>query len=55
MTRGVRVSDATFRDARAELGSDQRMVELVAVIASYNMVSRFLVALGVDIEDQDRA
>jgi alkylhydroperoxidase family enzyme len=47
MTRDVTVSDQIFGAARAALGSDQRLVELVGVIATYNMVSRFLVALGV--------
>jgi alkylhydroperoxidase family enzyme len=50
MTRDVAVSDQTFAAARAALGSDQLMVELVGVIATYNMVSRFLVALGVHSE-----
>lgn len=43
MTRDVRVSDETFETCRRHLG-EQRLVELVAVIAAYNMVSRFLVA-----------
>jgi alkylhydroperoxidase family enzyme len=47
MTRYVKVPLDTFREARAALGTDQAMVELVAVIATYNMVSRFLVALDV--------
>ena len=47
MTRDVTVSDATFHLARRELGSDQAVVEMVGVVATYNMVSRFLVALGV--------
>lgn len=50
MTRGVQVSDATFAAVHAALGSDQETVELVGVIATYNMVSRFLVALGVEPE-----
>ena len=49
MTRTVKVSDATFEAARARL-SDKHCVELVGVIATYNMVSRFLVALGVEPE-----
>lgn len=49
MTRNVQVSDATFAQVRACL-SEQQTVELVAVIAAYNMVSRFLVALGVEPE-----
>lgn len=53
MTRGVRVSDSTFVAARNALPDDQSMVELVGVIAAYNMVSRFLVALGVEPEQPD--
>ena len=49
MTRQVRVADATFAAVRTVLG-EQATVELVAVIAAYNMVSRFLVALGVEPE-----
>ncbi|MDB5820679.1 MAG: carboxymuconolactone decarboxylase [Rhizobacter sp.] len=45
MTRTVRVSDATFAEARLQLGDDRQLVELIGVIAAYNMVSRFLVAL----------
>jgi alkylhydroperoxidase family enzyme len=44
MTEHVKVSDATFAAARKALGSDKLLVELVGVVASYNMVSRFLVA-----------
>ena len=50
MTRHVRVSDATFEGVRAALGDERQVVELVGVIATYNMVSRFLVALDVDLE-----
>ena len=49
MTRHVAVDDATFDAAHAALG-DRGMVELVGVIATYNMVSRFLVALGIEPE-----
>lgn len=45
MTRDVKVADASFAAARTQLGNDTHLVELIAVIASYNMVSRFLVAL----------
>ena len=48
MTRDVQVDDATFAGARAVLGSDQTMFELVAVIASYNMVARILVAMKLE-------
>lgn len=46
MTRNVAVGDATFAAVRSALG-DRGTVELVAVIATYNMVSRFLVALEI--------
>lgn len=48
MTRNVKVSDATFARARQHLGGVQSLVELIATIATYNMVSRFLVALEVE-------
>ncbi len=47
MTRGVEVRDATLERARAAFG-DRQLTELIGTIATYNMVSRFLVALGVD-------
>jgi alkylhydroperoxidase family enzyme len=47
MTRDVEVSDAAFEAARAVLGHDQELVEFVGVVAAYNMVARFLVALKV--------
>ncbi|MBC7413827.1 MAG: carboxymuconolactone decarboxylase family protein [Herminiimonas sp.] len=50
MTAHVQVSDETFAEVRATLPSNQHVVELVGVIATYNMVSRFLVALGVEPE-----
>jgi len=48
MTRSVKVSDQTFVTARLAMGSDQAMVEMVGVIAGYNLVSRFLVALEIE-------
>jgi AhpD family alkylhydroperoxidase len=50
MTRNVRVSDATFASVQSALSDTRQVVELVGVIATYNMVSRFLVALQVDLE-----
>jgi alkylhydroperoxidase family enzyme len=50
MTRNVNVSTATMAAVRAALGNDRQVVEIVAVVATYNMVSRFLVALGVEPE-----
>jgi len=51
-TRQVAVDDAVFAAARAALGDDGQLFELVAVVASYNMVSRILVAFGVVPEGQ---
>lgn len=48
MTRRVKVTDTIFAAVRAALGADQPVVELVGVIATYNMVSRFLVALEIE-------
>ena len=53
MTRRVRVSEAHFAAVRALL-SPKQVVELVGVVATYNMVSRFLVALDVGIEDRSQ-
>jgi AhpD family alkylhydroperoxidase len=54
MTRDVQVPAATF-DALREWFSEREIVELTATIAAYNMVSRFLEALGVDAEPGDAA
>jgi alkylhydroperoxidase family enzyme len=46
MTRDVQVREATFQRAKEALGgSTQAITEMVGVIATYNMVSRFLVAM----------
>ena len=50
MTRNVEVSATTMAAVRTTLPDDRHVVEIVAVIATYNMVSRFLVALGVEPE-----
>lgn len=50
MTRHVHVTDTTFAAVQEALPDHQSIVELVGVIASYNMVSRFLVALGIEPE-----
>ena len=50
MTRNVQVSDATFAALQAVLPVPQQQVELVGVVAAYNMVSRFLEALQVQAE-----
>ncbi|MGF7189447.1 alkylhydroperoxidase family enzyme [Robbsia andropogonis] len=46
MTRDVDVSDAVMARVSARFNA-QEVVELVATIAAYNMVSRFLVALAI--------
>jgi len=43
LTRDVRIEQALFEQCREHFG-DEHLVELVATIAAYNMVSRFLVA-----------
>jgi alkylhydroperoxidase family enzyme len=50
MTRNVSVRRATLEAARTALPIDRHLVEIVGVIAAYNMVSRFLVALDVEPE-----
>jgi alkylhydroperoxidase family enzyme len=52
-TRHIKVQPATREAARAALGSDRELVAFIAVIGAYNMVSRFLVATGVTLEDDD--
>ena len=52
MTRNIVVRDETFAAAAKALGNTQALVELVATIAAYNMVSRFLVAFDVQPEDR---
>jgi alkylhydroperoxidase family enzyme len=50
-TLTVTVAKATFEAARAVLPDDRQLFEFVMVVASYNMVSRILVALEVRPED----
>ena len=47
MTRDIEVPDALFERVREHFDAEQ-LVELVATIAAYNMVSRFLVALRIE-------
>ena len=49
MTREIAVTPATMKRVRAVL-PDAQVVELVGTIAGYNMVSRFVVATGVELE-----
>jgi AhpD family alkylhydroperoxidase len=54
MTRDVQVPEPVLAAVRAVLG-DQQTVELVATIAAYNMVSRFLEALHIHSDDHRNA
>jgi alkylhydroperoxidase family enzyme len=49
MTREIQVSRATH-EALKSWFNDQERVELIGVVAAYNMVSRFLVATGIEVE-----
>jgi len=46
MTRSIEVDPALMKRLQGSLGN-AHLVELVGVIATYNMVSRFLVALQI--------
>jgi alkylhydroperoxidase family enzyme len=50
MTLDVKVEDALFAQLRDRFDTTE-LVELTSAIATYNMVARFLVALGVTPED----
>ena len=50
MTRDVKVEDALFAQLQARFDTTE-LVEITAAIATYNMVARFLVALGVSPEE----
>jgi alkylhydroperoxidase family enzyme len=49
MTKNIVVTPATMKRIRALLPDDQ-VVELIGTISGYNMVSRFVVATGLDVE-----
>jgi alkylhydroperoxidase family enzyme len=49
MTKDVQPKQATIDKVRSLLG-DQQTVELIGTIAGYNMVSRFLLATGLEAE-----
>lgn len=51
MTRDIRVPDAVFDAVRSQM-SEREVVELVATVAAYNMVSRFLEAMQIHSHDQ---
>ena len=54
MTRNIKVDPGLMKRLQTTLGSADT-VELVTVIAAYNMVSRFLIALDVNPEDHPPA
>jgi len=54
MTRNIKVEPALMKRLQIALGNTDA-VELVTVIAAYNMVSRFLIALDVHPEDHPPA
>ena len=51
MTRNVEVTNEALVQARATMQSERELVELIGVIATYNMVSRLVVAFGLGNED----
>jgi len=50
MTRAIKVDDQTWLRVQSSLPDPQAQVEIVAIIATYNMVSRFLVACQIEPE-----
>jgi alkylhydroperoxidase family enzyme len=50
MTRDVHIDDAMFADMKARFDTTE-LVEITAAVATYNMVARFLVALGISPEE----
>jgi len=50
MTLQIRVNENLKKQLVGLIGT-QQIVELAAVVASYNMISRFLVALNITEED----
>lgn len=50
MTQSVQVSETTMAIVKDVLQNDQHLVELIGIVATYNMVSRYLVALGIEPE-----
>jgi alkylhydroperoxidase family enzyme len=49
MTKNIDVSPATLKRVRGAL-NDQQVIELIGTISGYNMVSRFAVATGLEVE-----
>jgi alkylhydroperoxidase family enzyme len=53
ITRGNTAPADLLSETRGALGSDQLVVELVGLIATYNMVSRFITALDIRPEEPE--
>jgi alkylhydroperoxidase family enzyme len=53
MTRFIRVSDSTMEALKTALENDRQVMELIGIVATYNMVSRYLVALGIELEGEE--
>lgn len=53
LTRDIRLADTTFASLHAALG-EERLVDLLYAICTYNSVVRLLAALQVDLEDEYR-
>ena len=51
MTRDVQISDATFAEAADGFDTLENLVDLVGLIAAYNMVSRFVAAFGIETDN----
>ena len=54
MTRNVKVDERTFGRLKDVGFSEKEIVEITATVASYNLVSRFLVALDVGEQNDKR-
>lgn len=52
-TRDIRISAGARNALKAAFHSPEEILELVMVVAAYNMVSRVLVGLGVEIEGKE--
>jgi alkylhydroperoxidase family enzyme len=51
MTNNVRASAATFEEARLAMTDLTELVDLVGLIATYNVVSRSVVAFDIQVSD----
>jgi alkylhydroperoxidase family enzyme len=52
MTNNIDVDDETWQELKTALPNPQAQVEIVAIIATYNMVSRFLIACQIEPEGE---